>query len=62
MSGRRAGRPLLPGPTDGIRRISGIRMTRASHTVTLLGGCPEPSGMGLRRKGAASRCGGSVGW
>ena len=30
-------------------------MSRASHTVTVLGGCPEPPGMGVRRKGAASR-------
>jgi len=34
---------------------------RASHTVTVLGDCPESPGMGVYRKGAASRCGGSVG-
>lgn len=39
-----------------------MRMSRASHTVTVLNGCPEPSGNGVVPKGSGIAIGGgSVG-
>jgi len=63
MSGRRAGRPLLPGPTDDIRccvwkNTDEAGVTHCDCTERLSG----VARYGVHRKGAARKGGGSVGW